>query len=104
MLLRLPRSTLFPYTTLFRSRVRIDVCLNGILRWVQGVGGAERCRGAFVGQKLIVGDVREGAGDGQSTRLNCSHRCTSYADLSMKTNTHRRICAPIPREDLARAV
>src|SRR5436189_1476114 len=67
MIRRPPRSTLFPYTTLFRS------CRSGTDRAVR-LGLADRAylRGG--------GDP----GDRKSTRLNSSHRCISYAVFCLK--------------------
>src|SRR5205807_9190462 len=64
---RPPRSTLFPYTTLFRSRAGA-VCAGGA-----GAG----CRGGplFAGQ------------DRKSTRLNSSHLVISYAVFCLKKKT-----------------
>src|SRR6266700_3886984 len=64
MIRRPPRSTLFPYTTLFRS---YDVCS----RWL-----AQHC-------KLIMGAANDG-GDRKSTRLNSSHVKISYAVFCLK--------------------
>src|SRR3712207_7423153 len=78
MIRRPPRSTLFPYTTLFRSR-----------------------RGGALGQRAdadqVVGQAREGAlrvdlrrdervepVDRKSTRLNSSHANISYAVFCLK--------------------
>src|SRR5436305_10941025 len=68
MIRRPPRSTLFPYTTLFRSR-------------------RHRGRGAF--QALPAGaargaDRRGSRRDRKSTRLNSSHVRISYAVLCLK--------------------
>src|SRR5579859_8234147 len=61
MIRRPPRSTLFPYTTLFRSPALRD------------------CPGAF------YADCRGGpAGDRKSTRLNSSHSQISYAVFCLK--------------------
>src|SRR5436309_10693101 len=67
MLPRPPRSTLFPYTTLFRSAPRRRGCLTGR-------------RGVELGQ------ARGGArmGDRKSTRLNSSHVKISYAVFCLK--------------------
>src|SRR5271169_7112232 len=62
MIRRPPRSTLFPYTTLFRSRLGVDHVL------VHVTGGGEH-----VAQ-----------GDRKSTRLNSSHGSTSYAVFCLK--------------------
>src|SRR2546428_12199431 len=71
MIRRPPRSTLFPYTTLFRSRVEA-VPPDDVVR-----------------HELRVGDVgREGAHaadqDRKSTRLNSSHDQISYAVFCLK--------------------
>src|SRR5437879_7357762 len=69
MIRRPPRSTLFPYTTLFRSHI-LEVGCN-------------------VGNQLLV--LQEmgftnlyGIEDRKSTRLNSSHRCISYAVFCLK--------------------
>src|SRR5208337_5109904 len=68
MIRRPPRSTLFPYTTLFRSRYT----MFGLL-YATTVGG----RGPL--DKLNIMYL-----DRKSTRLNSSHRCTSYAVFCLK--------------------
>src|SRR3712207_8196623 len=98
MIRRPPRSTLFPYTTLFRSeqvgqrgqrpltareqRQLADVLarrpgldLDAGLQQVVGVGEAQPPRAA-----------RE-QGDRKSTRLNSSHANISYAVFCLKKNT-----------------
>src|SRR3990172_7071431 len=64
MIRRPPRSTLFPYTTLFRSPGHL----------VHRVGARQRA--ADGGERLF--DIRQG-GDRKSTRLNSSHGYTSYS-------------------------
>src|SRR2546426_7349157 len=70
MIRRPPRSTLFPYTTLFRSG------LNGIPRGAQSPAPAHR-------RDWRVGGGRS-AGDRKSTRLNSSHLVISYAVFCLK--------------------
>src|SRR5436189_3376720 len=67
MIRRPPRSTLFPYTTLFRSRAP-----QGVRHW--GLVGPAR------GGRACCGATR----DRKSTRLNSSHRCISYAVFCLK--------------------
>src|SRR5256885_3728607 len=68
MIRRPPRSTLFPYTTLFRSG------------W--GVGGLEAQTVMFgMPTMLRIPDV---IGDRKSTRLNSSHLVISYAVFCLK--------------------
>src|SRR3712207_8332193 len=73
MIRRPPRSTLFPYTTLFRSRT-----------WGGCSGPGRRPDGALVGlgrgrPRRSDSRPRSGAADRKSTRLNSSHANTSYA-------------------------
>src|SRR2546429_6559714 len=72
MIRRPPRSTLFPYTTLFRS-YGCNTDYLGVLRALQK---KLRIRGSRV---LIFG-----AGDRKSTRLNSSHGYISYAVFCLK--------------------
>src|SRR5690349_23306272 len=92
MLRRPPRSTLFPYTTLFRSRQlahRIRVGLDT---------GAEALVGQVqVGQQLALLQQRDqliplraGEIDRKSTRLNSSHVEISYAVFCLKKKKKRR--------------
>src|SRR5437868_10577863 len=69
---RPPRSTLFPYTTLFRSRVEFfDGCL-GIGQRAAGNAGKIDCAAEAVTL------------DRKSTRLNSSHVSSSYAVFCLK--------------------
>src|SRR5688572_32231065 len=83
MIRRPPRSTLFPYTTLFRSIGRRRVSVPGIVgdRGEQLAALEDR----FSHQRGIndfVADRR--AGDRKSTRLNSSHSQISYAVFCLK--------------------
>src|SRR2546427_6015576 len=77
MIRRPPRSTLFPYTTLFRS---------GVVRRARGFGhGAPRGDGEAVRGADHVALERElGVQDRKSTRLNSSHSQISYAVFCLK--------------------
>src|SRR5438034_5884214 len=73
MIRRPPRSTLFPYTTLFRSPVSDPV------ETVRVIGGeAPRDR------LLVGGQDVENEPDRKSTRLNSSHTVISYAVFCLK--------------------
>src|SRR3712207_7236440 len=76
MIRRPPRSTLFPYTTLFRStRMRISSCLN-----VQLIAQGSRFPAA--GER--IGSRSRAGSDRKSTRLNSSHANISYAVFCLK--------------------
>src|SRR2546426_5043742 len=79
MIRRPPRSTLFPYTTLFRSHHRQT---PATLRFVHVVRGDEH------GGALLRQDVDRAPelapGDRKSTRLNSSHLVISYAVFCLK--------------------
>src|SRR2546426_3586743 len=88
MIRRPPRSTLFPYTTLFRShrtggrvgeqrRGKLPRRRRGpLVQRVQGAGGVE-------------GAVEQ---DRKSTRLNSSHLVISYAVFCLKKKKTDRVC------------
>src|SRR3712207_8138408 len=89
MIRRPPISTLFPYTTLFRSERQLDALalLVPRVRPDQAVGQAHR----LVGIRLDphgLDDRLAGAvlrvGDRKSTRLNSSHANNSYAVFFLK--------------------
>src|SRR5688572_32730220 len=81
MLRRPPRSTLFPYTTLFRSQSR---GLRGPLRQPLGPGAIFRSAlsGAFI--PPFRRSRSSAGGDRKSTRLNSSHSQISYAVFCLK--------------------
>src|ERR1017187_9485363 len=96
MIRRPPRSTLFPYTTLFRSV----------------------CRAANTHVTLVatvdVPNVAPADADRKSTRLNSSHRCISYAVFCLNSNmtglncphpsTYQSGCYSNPRESGSKEV
>src|SRR3712207_7253756 len=90
MIRRPPRSTLFPYTTLFRSRL---VILARLLLLAAGRGGAARLEARRVRlvaaepEHVLLRGAHEGACprlDRKSTRLNSSHANISYAVFCLK--------------------
>src|SRR3712207_8794385 len=90
MIRRPPRSTLFPYTTLFRSMS----CSGGgsligslaLLRGPRSIEDAKRrIRLSAVG--VTVGLFGLAAADRKSTRLNSSHANISYAVFCLKKKT-----------------
>src|SRR2546430_11376869 len=67
MIRRPPRSTLFPYTTLFRS-----------------LSASATRRSRARASVMIRGSPKMGQGDRKSTRLNSSHSQISYAVFCLK--------------------
>src|SRR3712207_7611192 len=89
MIRRPPRSTLFPYTTLFRSWLEECRALAGLrlsASAAQAIGYAELF--AHVRGELDLDDaVARTAADRKSTRLNSSHANISYAVFCLKKKT-----------------
>src|SRR3712207_8723159 len=102
MILRPPRSTLFPYTTLFRSEAgggaqyRAGAALPAQEDGDHKLGGAEHVVGRVIvrGAKLPDEEIDDGSRrrpgvvtfllDRKSTRLNSSHANISYAVFCLK--------------------
>src|SRR6266513_4012858 len=78
---RPPRSTLFPYTTLFRS--------------------ADRPGHRFAG-RVLHHYPEPGRGDRKSTRLNSSHVSISYAVFCLKKKKHKTITVLCRRKNKKR--
>src|SRR5688572_32436233 len=72
MIRRPPRSTLFPYTTLFRSPSAGGAALIAGLRALEKLGASQEPAGSA------------GEQDRKSTRLNSSHSQISYAVFCLK--------------------
>src|SRR5689334_24652751 len=78
MIRRPPRSTLFPYTTLFRSTLMADrQARHGLMApWAIGSNAKE---------------YRATMGDRKSTRLNSSHSSISYAVFCLKKKNQKSV-------------
>src|SRR5437764_12123269 len=88
MIPRQPRSTLFPYTTLFRS---VSLFVNGLSQQKLGqyvVLFLQPISIFFIGRYLVQQFPNTKnlllVTDRKSTRLNSSHRCISYAVFCLK--------------------
>src|SRR5256885_9742768 len=81
MIRRPPRSTLFPYTTLFRSEAQLA---ERYLAWLLSAVGPDA---SLRGTSIVI-DCANGAAcslaDRKSTRLNSSHLVISYAVFCLK--------------------
>src|SRR5262245_62954391 len=80
MIRRPPRSTLFPYTTLFRSTGR---------QCAKAAGRARR-RAAHQPRQRLPGAAQRPRGDRKSTRLNSSHLGISYAVFCLKKKKKKK--------------
>src|SRR2546430_10269338 len=93
MIRRPPRSTLFPYTTLFRSAVDrhepsgdLDVARQLRIKEALAPAAPEQLRPVAVGP--VGPDEVLLRADRKSTRLNSSHSQISYAVFCLKKKTH----------------
>src|SRR2546430_11328547 len=99
MIRRPPRSTLFPYTTLFRSAMGFAESDSRLFQLGVGFGPGEEVE--IAGSRSILRDsladdcrrnrqspVR---GDRKSTRLNSSHSQISYAVFCLKKKKHTNV-------------
>src|SRR5947208_10369857 len=91
MIRRPPRSTLFPYTTLFRSTRRI----------VLGQRQMDQLRLASQQQRDVIDQLEKAdlfrvpqVEDRKSTRLNSSHQIISYAVFCLKKKKKQRCEEP----------
>src|SRR3712207_8646500 len=89
MILRPPRSTLFPYTTLFRSPADVDLAplVDAPHARVREQAVEQRAHAlgrARQGREQPLGGLVELAADRKSTRLNSSHANISYAVFCLK--------------------
>src|SRR3712207_8526734 len=91
MIRRPPRSTLFPYTTLFRSYTELFDKNDHPVERLPGIAwiDADQCvregiDGAARGRRVVIPGTRVRAGDRKSTRLNSSHANISYAVFCLK--------------------
>src|SRR2546428_7592088 len=81
MIRRPPRSTLFPYTTLFRSGAQVSRQQHGDLFWQR----LPRRRRLYRFHRCHPPERR----DRKSTRLNSSHDQISYAVFCLKKKTEK---------------
>src|SRR2546430_11629069 len=93
MIRRPPRSTLFPYTTLFRSQAAEEDCCDA---WVVGElqGNEQTYARALLDTVDFLSERRPvlppaASGDRKSTRLNSSHSQISYAVFCLKKKKNR---------------
>src|SRR3712207_7830083 len=99
MIRRPPRSTLFPYTTLFRSRRRVRGRRghgalhhrDAVERSVEALARRRVTRGPSLGRHVVPVHEPVAAGrDRKSTRLNSSHANISYAVFCLKKKKQQK--------------
>src|SRR2546427_3493626 len=91
MIRRPPRSTLFPYTTLFRSEVASALARETIVREIRR--GAPLAQAIRTADEEIVRASRrrnDTLPDRKSTRLNSSHSQISYAVFCLKKKNNEK--------------
>src|SRR2546428_8755992 len=102
MIRRPPRSTLFPYTTLFRSKSRRALIRADMDNGLKGSphsrersepgphrhARTERPGGFHRGGRATLEDAFQQCSDRKSTRLNSSHDQISYAVFCLKKTKH----------------
>src|SRR2546421_9466765 len=91
MIRRPPRSTLFPYTTLFRSLTAIA---EPFAPETAGTHGNLRLQELIAGTLGVLFRVQERSEDRKSTRLNSSHDQISYAVFCLKKKKSYANCLP----------
>src|SRR5256885_11093475 len=95
MIRRPPRSTLFPYTTLFRSSMAEIALVDTSLR--DGNQSTWAAVGIDTAKTLTIAPVMDRVGfkaidlDRKSTRLNSSHLVISYAVFCLKKKKHLQV-------------
>src|SRR5258708_11756406 len=101
MIRRPPRSTLFPYTTLFRSRSAARGAVVVPVGALDTEPGIHPLAHQYVNSKASWYDITDGVpqfaeapprADRKSTRLNSSHQIISYAVFCLKKNIEAHRC------------
>src|SRR5205809_4657551 len=99
MLRRTPTSTLFPYTTLFRSLLALslsrpepatgEVCSAARAQKISRLAAGDASQSAQATGK-ITSVIRQAGRDRKSTRLNSSHGYISYAVFCLKKKKRQK--------------
>src|SRR2546422_5502540 len=95
MIRRPPRSTLFPYTTLFRSTYALNGSCASLSSRAPITIGTDSQPTTWINSSS-----KAGVQDRKSTRLNSSHGYISYAVFCLKKKTHNRTLYDCPMHDI----
>src|SRR3712207_8835262 len=87
MIRRPPRSTLFPYTTLFRSAMDFAVAVNEEVRDLFAAGADV----VQIDEPWLQSRAEKAREDRKNTRLNSSHANISYAVFCLKKKKKQKI-------------
>src|SRR5260370_26329890 len=102
MIRRPPRSTLFPYTTLFRSRAALLLVSDRVMHTPHNAEGhLPSLRSPLVG--LPIGG-RRGSGDRKSTSLDSTHTLISYAVFCLEKTESQAVAVTPSRPGLCRTL
>src|SRR3712207_7311457 len=85
MIRRPPRSTLFPYTTLFRSETTVEATIKLFVKGQRVISTAEGNGPVNALDRALRQAIEP---DRKSTRLNSSHANISYAVFCLKKRSH----------------
>src|SRR5258708_12648523 len=91
MIRRPPRSTLFPYTTLFRSKFLPLGRSSRVVLYATILLGVAFALRLILFQGFVLGDDPQGERDRKSTRLNSSHQIISYPVFCFKKTNHHTV-------------
>src|SRR5687768_17821169 len=95
MIRRPPRSTLFPYTTLFRSAAEVGLVMGYMSQRILGQYELSLLQPEVPPRLLFVRpNLRRAVRDRKSTRLNSSHGYISYAVFCLKKKKKSNIDPP----------
>src|SRR5258707_9885630 len=95
MIRRPPRSTLFPYTTLFRSRRRLAYPNRRQPHWHSELNPCLCASPSEARQRTNHREFLDARPDRKSTRLNSSHANISYAVFCLKKKNTTRLTQPL---------
>src|SRR3712207_7777509 len=96
MIRRPPRSTLFPYTTLFRSLARSLPLLVVVVFAARSAIAPVLVAGmSLVESRVPRASLTEALTDRKSTRLNSSHANISYAVFCLKKKQPHELLVPL---------